>query len=205
MLDRGVLATLRGPAGLGDVVEFHLRDGIDPDDAASAIETVLGVDFAVHSPKTLNRDLFMALDLQKLGLFLVIGLVVVVSTFNIASTLVILVRERMRDIGVLTAIGMPPRTMVRVFVAYGVLLGGFGIALGASCGTAVAWLLTRFEVISFGPEVAAIYFIDSVPFRVKPLDLLAVIGFSSLITLAVCAWPALRAARLRPADALRYE
>lgn len=205
VLDREVLATLRGPAGLGDVVEFHLVEGQDPDTAATAIEAVLGEDFAVHSPKTLNRDLFMALDLQKLGLFLVIGLIVLVSTFNIASTLVILVRERMRDIGVLAAIGMPPRKMVRIFVAYGILLGGLGIVLGAGIGTTVSWLLTRFEVISFGPEVAAIYFIDSVPFRVKPLDLASVVGFASLVTLAVCAWPAIRAARLRPADALRYE
>lgn len=205
VLDREVLAELRGPSGLGEVVEFHLADGADADVAAARIAELLGEDFAVHSPKALNRDLFMALDLQKLGLFVVIGLIVLVSTFNIASTLVILVRERMRDIGVLSAIGFEPRQMVAVFVVYGVLLGGFGIAFGAGCGTAISWLLTHFEVISFGPEVAAIYFIDAVPFRVRPQDLAAVVGFASLITLAVCIWPAMRAARIRPADALRYE
>jgi lipoprotein-releasing system permease protein len=147
----------------------------------------------------------LALDLQKLGLFVVIGLIVLVSTFNIASTLVILVRERMRDIGVLSALGLRPRQLVFVFLVYGMLLGGIGIAIGAALGSGISWLLTYFEIIRFGPEVAAIYFIDAVPFRVRPQDLAAVTAFALLITLAVSLWPALRATRIRPADALRYE
>lgn len=205
VLDRSVLTNLRGASGLGDVVEFHIDETANSDAMATRIEGVLGADFAVHSPKALNRDLFLALDLQKLGLFVVIGLIVLVSTFNIASTLVILVRERMRDIGVLSALGLPPRQLVFVFLAYGMLLGGLGIAIGAALGASLSWLLTYFEIIRFGPEVAAIYFIDAVPFRVRPADLMAVTSFSLLITLAVSLWPALRATRIRPADALRYE
>ncbi len=205
VLDRAVLTSMRGTSGLGDVVEFHIDQASNPDTMAARIEDVLGDDFAVHSPRALNRDLFLALDLQKLGLFAVIGLIVLVSTFNIASTLVILVRERMRDIGVLSALGLPPRQLVFVFLAYGMLLGGLGIAIGAALGAGLSWLLTYFEIIRFGPEVAAIYFIDAVPFRVRPADLAAVISFALLITLAVSLWPALRATRIRPADALRYE
>jgi len=205
VLDRSVLAAMRGASGLGDVVELHLEEGADPEAMATRIGALLGTDFAVHSPRALNRDLFLALEIQKLGLFVVIGLIVVVSTFNIASTLVILVRERMRDIGVLSAIGLGPRLLLLVFLTYGALLGGVGIAAGAGIGIAVSWLLTHFEIIRFGPEVAAIYFIDTVPFRVHPTDLAAVTGFALAITLAVSLGPALRAARSLPADALRYE
>ena len=74
----------------------------------------------------MNRELFTALRVLQYALFLVLGLIVLVSTFNVASTLVVLVRERMRDVGVLTAMGLPPASVRRLFVAYGGVLGGAG-------------------------------------------------------------------------------
>jgi len=204
LLDRGVLEKLRGERGF-DLVEFKLADPAETSEIAPRIEEILGPDYTVSDWQRLNRELFTALGLQELVLFLVLGLIVVVSTFNVASTLVILVRERMRDIGVLGALGLSPGELWGLFVAYGLFLGAAGTLLGVLVGSAISWVLTTFELVSFGPEVAAIYFIDSVPFRVELMDVAAIVAFSLTVTFAACALPALRAARLRPSAALRYE
>jgi lipoprotein-releasing system permease protein len=92
-----------------------------------------------------------------------------------------------------------------VFVAYGGALGLVGTLLGVGLGSAVSWLFGHFEVIRFDPEVAAIYFVSAVPFRVEARDLLAVTGFSVLFTLLSCLLPTFRVVRTSAADALRYE
>ena len=166
---------------------------------------MLAPEFLVTDWRQLNRELFTALQLQQEALFVVLGLIVLVSTFNVASTLVVLVRERMRDIGLLGALGLPPGGLRRIFLLYGGFLGGLGTLLGVAFGAAVCWLLTTFELIRFDPEVAAIYFIRSVPFRVEPRDLLAIVGFALVVTLLACLVPAWRAARIDPSSALRYE
>ncbi len=204
VLDRELLASLPGQVGL-EVMEFKLEDPALTAVTAARLEESLGADFMVSSWQRLNHDLFKALALQEWVLFLVLGLIVVVSTFNIASTLVILVRERMRDVGVLGALGMGSRQLWWIFSGYGLFLGAVGIGMGLLIGTSICWTLTRFHIIRFPPEIAAIYFIDSVPFHVEASDLLAITLFSLLVTLLACALPARRAASIQPAAALRYE
>ncbi|MEM8931567.1 MAG: FtsX-like permease family protein [Acidobacteriota bacterium] len=204
LLDRDVLEAVRGDTGL-DVLELRLAADIDRDAETDTIREVLGQSWSVQRWETLNRGLFDALALQEAMLFLVLGLIVVVSTFNTVSTLIILVRERTSDLGVLATLGLRPRQIRSIFVLYGLGLGTVGTAFGIAAGAGVAWVITTFELIRFDPEVAAIYFIDAVPFRVEPWDLVAVIAFSLTVTFLACSLPARRAARLRPADALRDE
>lgn len=204
VLGRATLERLRGGSGF-NIVEIDLADSADTAQLTAAVEETLGPAYVVESWQRLNRELFAALALQEMLLFLVLGLIVVVSTFNVASTLVILVRERMRDIGVLGALGLTPRELWWVFVTYGLLLGALGTACGVAIGAGVSWVLTTFELVSFDPEVAAIYFIDSVPFRVELADVAAIVGFALTVTLAACTLPAYRASRILPAHALRYE
>ncbi|MGE0640535.1 MAG: FtsX-like permease family protein [Thermoanaerobaculia bacterium] len=153
----------------------------------------------------LNRDLFAALRLQQIALFLLLGLIVLVSTFNVASTLVVLVRERLRDLGVLAAIGLSPRRMRRVFLLYGGALGLAGVVAGLAAAFVIAWAATRFELVRFGPEVASIYFLRSVPFRLSAADAGAIAAFTLGVTFLSCWFPSRRALRLDPATALRYE
>ncbi len=204
ILDRDVLLRARGDTGL-DVMEFKLEDAKTTEDVAQGIEDTLGGQWLIQRWQTINRPLFAALKLQEGLLFLVLGLIVVVSTFNVSSTLVILVRERLRDIGVLASLGLPPRQLWWIFAIYGLSLGALGMLAGVLVGGGAAWLITEFELVRFDPEIAAIYFIDSVPFRVEFTDVAAIVTFTLAVTLAACALPAFRAARVRPSVALRDE
>lgn len=204
LLQRQVLEEARGGQGI-NILEVKLEPEADRETTAKKVESVLGADWIIQRWELMNAGLFAALELQEMLLFLVLGLIVVVSTFNTSSTLIILVRERMNDIGVLASLGMEPRRLWWVFVSYGLGLGAVGIACGVAVGSGISWLVTRFRLVRFDPEVAAIYFIDSVPFHVEAGDLAAVIIFSLGVTFVACALPASRAAKLEPSVALRDE
>lgn len=205
LLDRGALQALTGEAAGLDVWEIVVPD---PDAATAVAERarrVLGEGYLVTDWFELNRELFTALRLQQIVLFFVLGLIVLVSTFNVASVVVVLVRERLRDLGVLAALGLEPRRARRVFLAYGALVAGTGSALGVAFGAGISWLFTEFELIRFDAEMAAIYFLSSVPFRVRWTDVAVIVAFTLAVGLLSCWLPAWRGARIDPARALRYE
>ena len=204
LMERGRLESLRGELGL-DAIELEMVEGTDPQTVTDEAQALLGETWFVQRWRSMNSELFSALELQETLLFFVLGLIVLVSTFNVAATLVILVRERAGDIGVLSALGLEPKQLWWSFTAYGLALGAVGTALGVAIGGGASWLITRFELIRFDPEVAEIYFIASVPFDVELGDVTLIVSFSLLVTFLACAFPARRAARLGPADALRKE
>lgn len=198
--------TLAGLPGAGAMSwEVALVDARKAPATAEAIRARLGPEALVADWTQLNRELFAALRLQQRALFLLLGLIVVVATFNVASTLVVLVRERRRDLGVLAALGLPPADIRRVFLLYGLLLGALGTGLGLALAAAIAWAIDRFHLLSFGPDVAAIYFLSSVPMRLSVADMAAIALLSIGVTALACWLPARRAGSLEPATALQYE
>jgi lipoprotein-releasing system permease protein len=202
MVDRALVEELGGRSSL---LEIGVVDPLDTEAVSTGVEEILGEDFLVTDWRQFNRELFTALRLQKMALFMVLGLIVVVATFNVASSLVVLTRERRREVGVLSAMGLGRRPLTAVFLLCGVSLGAAGSLLGVALGWLVSWVLTTFELIRFDPGVAAIYFISSVPFRVEASDVLAVLGFTLLATVLACWIPAWRGAALDPSSALRYD
>lgn len=155
--------------------------------------------------RELNRELFAALALQKAALFLLLGLIVLVSTFNVASSLVVLVREKRRDLGVLAALGLAPERMRWVFLLYGGALGLAGTLSGLALAGTISWVADRYELVRFGPEVASIYFLRAVPFHLSLVDAAQIGGFTLGVTLLSCWLPSRRALTLDPSAALRYE
>ncbi|MEO8190487.1 MAG: ABC transporter permease [Acidobacteriota bacterium] len=204
-LDRAVLRALCRLDSPADVIEVRLRRSADVDLAARAVEKAAGRGFSVTDWRSMNGGLFSALALQQTTLFLVIGLIVAVSTFNVVATLVMTVQEKKRDIGVLSTLGAEPRFFSRVFVWLGALLGGSGVIAGILFGTLICWTATTFRLLSFPPGVAEIYFVSFIPFLVRGIDLLAIVGFAALAILVASWLPARRASRIDIAEALRYE
>jgi lipoprotein-releasing system permease protein len=204
-MDREELRRLSRMPGQANVIEIRLDTTKDTEAATAAIAAAAGNAYSVSDWRSMNGGLFSALALQQTILFLVIGLIVAVSTFNIVATLVMTVQEKKRDIGVLAALGAEPGFFRRVFVALGALLGGTGVLAGVAFGVLVCWTMTRFRLLSFPPGVAEIYFVSYIPFLVRARDLALIVGFALLAILLASLVPAWRATRVDIADALRYE
>jgi lipoprotein-releasing system permease protein len=202
------LTEARELLGVGDsanLVEVKLVPGADLDRTTAAIEKATQERYTVSDWREMNRQLFSMLQIQQLVLFIVIGLIVFVSTFNIVSTLIMTVQEKRREIGILSSMGAEQKMVRRIFIWYGTLVGLAGTALGVILGTLICWVLTRYELLQFPPEIAEVYFVSSIPFVTRPVDLAVISGFSIAVSFLATIVPSMRAARLNPVEALRYE
>jgi lipoprotein-releasing system permease protein len=189
-----------------NVIEVKVRDGASIDDVIADLRRRIDSNrFAVSDWRDTNRQLFRMLEIQKLALFIVIGLIVFVSTFNIVSTLIMTVVEKRREIGILGSMGAEPATIRRIFVWYGTLVGFAGTAIGIILGVIICWIITRFRLVSFPPEIAEVYYVSSIPFVTRLRDLTLIAGFSLAVSFLATIVPSMRAARLTPVDSLRHE
>jgi lipoprotein-releasing system permease protein len=150
----------------------------------------------------LNKSLFSALKLEKTIIFLTITLIVVVAALNIIATLILMVMEKTRDIGILLAMGATPRHIRRIFFLQGAMIGLIGTAAGTALGLAWCWLANTFQLIHLPVDI---YQISFVPFRLRPAELALIIGLSLLISFVSTLFPAQRAAKVDPVTALKYE
>jgi lipoprotein-releasing system permease protein len=200
-----VFERLAPPGARQGVWEMKLVRPSSSGETVTAARKLLGENATVLDWKILNRDLFEALAVQQTLLFVVLTLIVAVAAGTVVSSLVVLLAEKTRDVGVLAALGASPVLVARTFRLSGMLLGGSGLVLGVLFGLVVCFLLTVFRVVRFSPEIAKVYYLSWMPFRPEPLHVLGILAIGFLLVLAASALPARRAARMNPADALRYE
>lgn len=191
--------------GSANLVEVKLARGAALDAVTRDIDRRTAHKYAVSDWRQMNQQLFSMLKIQQFVLFIVIGLIVFVSTFNIVSTLIMTVHEKRKEIGILTSMGAESQMIGRIFVWYGSLVGFAGTAAGMTVGVVVCWILTRFHLVSFPPDIAEVYFVSSIPFVTRPVDLSIIGGFSLLVSFLATIVPSLRAARMNPVDGLRHE
>ena len=175
------------------------------DDAPAINRTLtekLGPGYVVDDWTELNRELYSALWLEKVGLSLAIGLIVIVAALNIVASLVLLVMEKSRDIAILRTMGAPAGAIRRIFVYQGLTIGLIGTVAGAVLGLAVSLIADRYQLIRLPGDV---YQITHLPFRVQPLDVTIVVASAILICLLATIYPSRQAGRLDPAEALRNQ
>ena len=172
------------------------------DEVRGKIQESLGFPFYAESWMTTNRALFSALRLEKIAMGLILGLIVLVAAFNIVSTLVMVVADRTREIGILKAMGMTRRGIMRVFVLQGAWIGVAGTMVGTACGLISAFLIGHFEIIRIPPDV---YFVDHLPVSLNWVDVLGIVVASVTIAFVATIYPAWKASRLEPVDAIRHE
>ncbi|WP_298066789.1 lipoprotein-releasing ABC transporter permease subunit [uncultured Mailhella sp.] len=190
------------PAGRVSGVEAFVRNPYDAVDIARDIAESLGAPFYTRNWIDMNANLFAALQMERFGMFIVLLMVILVGSFSIITSLIMLVMEKTRDIAILMSMGATAGAVRRIFMLQGAIIGAVGTSLGYVLGIVLALLLKKYQVIELPPGV---YMMDTLPVIIEPLDL-AVIGVVAMFLCFVATlYPARQASRLIPAEALRYE
>ncbi len=165
------------------------------------IYSLAGYSFLVRTWQESNANFFAALQLEKFAMFIILTLIVLVASFNIVSTLIVTVTSKVKDIGVLKAIGASRRTINRIFTLQGIAIGLTGTFWGFSLGVGLSLLLKKYHFIELPQDI---YYIKYLPVLIQASDVGVIVGAAMTITYLATIYPALKASRLEPVDALRY-
>jgi lipoprotein-releasing system permease protein len=185
-----------------DHMQLRVDDIYAAPQVAASIPGRLGTDYVTQDWSVMNGSLFSALWLEKVAVSLAIGLIVVVAALNIVTSLILLVMEKHRDIAILKTMGASARSVTTIFVMQGLLIGIVGTFAGGSAGYVLATTLDRYHVIRVPVDV---YQVSYLPLTILPRDFLLVVVSAIAICFVATIYPSRQAARLDPAQALRYE
>ncbi|MEA3241174.1 MAG: lipoprotein-releasing ABC transporter permease subunit [Pseudomonadota bacterium] len=166
------------------------------------IQQLLGYPFWARDWTDMNRNLFSALKLEQVTMFVILMLVILVAAFNIVSTLFMVVMEKHKDIAILKTLGMPARRVMRIFVWEGMIVGVMGTLLGLGAGIGICELLKNYHFINLPSDI---YYVTTLPVNLKPFYVLLICFVSLLISFLATIYPSYRASKMLPAEALRYE
>lgn len=192
--------------GIGDRVtgiEVRVDDIYEADQVARDIGKALGgYPYWSRDWMRMNKNLFSALKLEKIVMFIILTLIILVAAFNIIGTLTMVVIEKTRDIAILKSMGATRRSIMKIFMIEGAIIGLVGTLLGLLGGYTLCKLLATYQFIELPPDV---YYISTLPVRMDPLDVALIALAAIIISLVATVYPAWQASRLDPAEAIRYE
>ena len=199
------LETARGLAGMDRGVhglEVRVENVDKADMTATAIREQLADGYSVRDWMQINQNLFAALKLEKIGIFIALDLIILVAALNIISALVMVVMEKTRDIAILKSMGATTGSIMRIFFYQGAVIGLSGTVLGVISGLGLCALLKRYKIIELPSNV---YPMSTMPVKVVPMDVTVIAVSAIIITLAATLYPSWKASKIRPAEALTYE
>jgi lipoprotein-releasing system permease protein len=185
-----------------DLIQLRCDDIFNAQAVAKNVTATFGSQYLTEDWSQMNQALFSALSLEKIAISLTIGLIVMVAALNIVASLILLVMEKHRDIAILKTMGASARSVTAIFMLQGLLIGIAGTLVGATGGWMLAEVLDKYKVIKVSTEV---YQVSHVPFRVLPFDFAVVVVSALVVCFLATIYPSRQAARLDPAQALRYE
>jgi lipoprotein-releasing system permease protein len=183
-------------------LEVKTRDIYEADRIAKEIKNRLGFPYWTKDWMRMNKNLFSALKLEKLVMFIILALIILVAAFNIVSSLIMVVMEKTKDIAVLKSMGATAGSIMKIFVLEGLIIGVVGTTLGLLGGIGLCEILRKYQFIHLPSDV---YYISSLPVLMKGLDILLIVVAAIGITFVATLYPAWQASRLDPVEALRYE
>ncbi len=169
---------------------------------AAQLEDELGYPYTTETWFQLNRSLYSWMEIEKWGAFVILSLIIMVAAFNIISSLIMVVMEKTREIGILKSMGASSSSIMKIFLYEGLLVGVIGTVLGCIIGYGVGFLQLQFHIISLPPDV---YLINSLPIVMEWKDFAAISSISILLSLLASFYPSYRASKLMPVEAIRYE
>ncbi|MFZ3046977.1 MAG: lipoprotein-releasing ABC transporter permease subunit [Desulfatirhabdiaceae bacterium] len=182
-------------------IEVRIQDIYQAASISKNISSTLGFPYWTKNWMQMNRNLFSALKLEKTVMFIILALIILVAAFNIASTLIMMVMEKTRDIAILKTMGATDRSIRKIFVFKGMAIGALGTFIGVTLGVVLCKLLEHYQFIELPGDV---YYISKLPVLLKMMD----IGIIAISSLAICflstLYPARQASRLNPVEAIRY-
>jgi lipoprotein-releasing system permease protein len=195
---------LQSMVGVGDLatgIEVRIDNPDDVESVGEKILETIGFRFWVNDWKQMHRNLFAMLLIQKFLMYIILTLIIVVAAFNVSSALIMMVREKTKDIAILKAMGATQASVRRIFLRKGLIIGSVGIGLGTAAGLLVCALLARYQFIELPGDV---YFLTTLPVQINAVDLGAIILGTTLICIFASFFPAKQAAKMNPVDAIRY-
>lgn len=184
-------------------IEIKLDDYNLAGKVALEIEKMVGgYPFVTKTWFELNRSLYSWMTIEKWGAFLILCLIIMVAAFNIVSSLIMIVMEKTREIGILKSMGATSRGIMQIFLFEGIIVGMIGTALGSAIGCTVCYLQQTFGLLRLPPDV---YLIDKLPMKMQAFDFLMIAAAAIILCLVASVYPAYKASRLEPVEAIRYE
>ena len=183
-------------------LEVKTRDIYEAAEIARDIKNKLKFPYWTKDWMRMNKNLFSALKLEKLVMFIILTLIILVAAFNIVSSLIMVVMEKTKDIAILKSMGATAASILKIFVLEGLIIGVVGTCLGLAGGIGLCEILKRYQFIKLPSDV---YYISSLPVLMKGTDILFVVAATLGITFVATLYPAWQASRLDPVEAIRYE